>query len=99
MASSVTSDKMIGMLRRPRQRLLATTLSFLVASAIVNAQSPISATAEALRGERKFEQAAELLKKHLETYPDDGDAARLLAQTLYWLHDERGAVLEYERAI
>ena len=87
------------MLRRPRQTLLATTLSFLVATAIVDAQAPVIATAEALRGERKFAQAAELLEKHLETYPDDGDAARLLAQTLYWLHDERRAVLVYERAI
>ena len=87
------------MLRGPHQTLLVTTLSFVVATAIVDAQAPVIATAEALRGERKFEQAAELLEKQLDAHPDDGDAARLLAQTLYWLHDERGAVLVYERAI
>jgi hypothetical protein len=79
--------------------LLVASLAVLAATSTVDAQSPDVLKAEALRSERNFEQAAELLRTHLQSFPEDGDAARLLGQTLYWLHDERGAVLVYEDAL
>lgn len=55
--------------------------------------------AERLRAAGDFENAVRLLRDVLTRQPDNGDAARLLAQTLYWLHDVRGAQEVYERAL
>ena len=61
--------------------------------------APAVARAEALRNSGAFGQAAQLLRDHLAAHPDDGDAARLLAQTLYWMKDFAGARAEYDTAL
>lgn len=63
--------------------------------------APSNAVTEAsmLRNRGAFAEAIRLLREHLQRYPDDGDAARLLAQTLYWLKDFSGARAQYERAM
>ncbi len=43
--------------------------------------------------------AAALLRAHLEAHPDDGDALRLLAETLYQLKDFSGARRASERGL
>lgn len=60
-----------------------------------------SAVAEAvrLRNAGAFEESIVLLKAHLRSYPSDGDAIRLLAQTQYWVKDFEGARQTYERAL
>ncbi|MGI9043390.1 MAG: tetratricopeptide repeat protein [Gemmatimonadaceae bacterium] len=57
------------------------------------------ARAEQLRNSGDFAQAAGILRQLLASEPGNGDAARLLAQTLYWLGDVPGATAVYERAI
>jgi uncharacterized protein (TIGR02996 family) len=60
-------------------------------NAIVQAQS--------LRDAGNFAAAAELLRVQLAQNPDNGEAARLLAQTLYWLKDIPAARAAYETAL
>lgn len=43
--------------------------------------------------------AAQLLQSHLSIFPDDGNAARLLAQIRYWLKDVAGATTLYDAAL
>ncbi|MBA2572783.1 MAG: tetratricopeptide repeat protein, partial [Gemmatimonadetes bacterium] len=50
------------------------------------------AEAARLRDARDFPAAAAVLRKHLEQHPYDGEATRMLAQTLYW----GGAIKEAE---
>ena len=57
------------------------------------------AEAERLRNAGDFAGAAKALRSHLASYPDDGDALRLLAQTLYWQKDLAGSRAAYERAL
>ncbi len=57
------------------------------------------ARAEQLRNDKEFARAAEVLRQVLAREPDNGDAARMLAQTLYWLGDIPGATAVYESAI
>jgi cytochrome c-type biogenesis protein CcmH/NrfG len=59
----------------------------------VSALGQVSAVAEAvaLRDRGEMREAASRLRAHLAQFPDDGDAARLLAQTLYWLRNVAGA--------
>lgn len=57
------------------------------------------ARAEQLRNDKEFARAAEVLRQVLAREPGNGDAARLLAQTLYWLGDAPGATSAYEKAI
>jgi tetratricopeptide (TPR) repeat protein len=64
----------------------------------VVAVNPV-AQAVALRDSGKFETAAILLREVLNREPDNGDAARLLAQTLYWMKDVKSATEIYEAAI
>ena len=72
----------------------------LVLAAPASAQpAPAVARAQSLRNSGELAEAARILRAHLDQYPDDGDAARLLAQTLYWLKDVRGAKVEYEDAL
>jgi len=42
---------------------------------------------------------ADLLRRQLAAEPDNGDVARRLAQTLYWLKDVEGATRVYETAM
>ena len=53
----------------------------------------LSAVAEAgqLRDSGRFVEAIEVLRRHRALHPDDGDAIRMLAQTLYWVKDVAGA--------
>ena len=55
--------------------------------------------AQRLRDAGNIAGAAELLRPQLTREPDNGDAARLLAQTLYWLQDLGGARAIYEEAL
>ncbi|MCI0433579.1 MAG: hypothetical protein L0271_08010, partial [Gemmatimonadetes bacterium] len=49
--------------------------------------------------ETGFLAAADILRAELRRQPDSGDAARLLAQTLYWLKDVHGARGVYDTAL
>jgi tetratricopeptide (TPR) repeat protein len=68
-----------------------------VVSAQANAQDRI-AQAERLRDAGNFAAAVDLLRAQLAQNPKDGEAARLLAQTLYWQKDIPGARAAYESA-
>ena len=63
------------------------------------AQSPAVIEARRLQEAHDFRAAVRLLQDHLSAHPDDGDAARLLAQTLYWMRDVEGARKAYEAAL
>jgi uncharacterized protein (TIGR02996 family) len=55
--------------------------------------------AQRLRDVGDFDTAAKLLRVQMTQKPDDGEAARLLAQTLYWLKDTAGAQAVYNTAL
>jgi len=55
--------------------------------------------AQRLRDAGNIAAAAELLRTQLAREPDNGDVARLLAQTLYWLQDFAGARAVYDIAL
>jgi uncharacterized protein (TIGR02996 family) len=57
------------------------------------------ADAQRLRDNHNFVAAAQVLRVLVAQHPDDGEALRLLAQTLYWLKDLSGARETYEAAI
>jgi len=63
--------------------------------------APASAVVEAaqLRDSSRFAEAIAVLRKHRELQPDDGDAIRMLAQTLYWIKDVRGARALYDSGL
>jgi tetratricopeptide (TPR) repeat protein len=89
-------------MRRPCTRgaiaLLAAILwSTQVFAAQVGTEDRI-AQAQRLRDSGKFAAAADLLRAQLAQNPNDGAAARLLAQTLYWQKDIPGARAAYESA-
>jgi tetratricopeptide (TPR) repeat protein len=67
------------------------------------AQTPSSGQvvleAQRLRNGGDFAAAAKLLRAELDRRPNDGEVARLLAETLYWLHDPRGAQALYETIV
>lgn len=63
------------------------------------AQAAPVAEAMALRDRGQLGEAASRLRAHLTVSPDDGDAARLLAQTLYWMGDVAGAREVYDAAL
>lgn len=81
---------------------IALTALLLTAALPLAAQPPApSAIAEAqrLRDAGNFTAAAEVLRTQLARQPNDGEAARLLAQTLYWLKDLGGAERVYNTAL
>ena len=55
--------------------------------------------AQRLRDTGQLTAAVELLQTQLASNPNDGEAARLLAQTLYWLRDLSGARRAYDDAL
>jgi Tfp pilus assembly protein PilF len=57
------------------------------------------AAAAAHRDSGRFEKAALILREVLEVQPANGEAVRMLAQTLYWMKDTSGARVLYERGI
>ena len=60
-----------------------------------------SAVAEAgqLRDSGRFVEAIEVLRRHRALHPDDGDAIRMLAQTLYWVKDVSAARALYDSGL
>jgi tetratricopeptide (TPR) repeat protein len=57
------------------------------------------AEAQGLRNAGDLAAAARILRAQLTRQPDNGDVARLLAQTLYWLKDVEGATAVYDVAL
>jgi tetratricopeptide (TPR) repeat protein len=55
--------------------------------------------ARRLRDAGRFDEAVKTLDTHLREYPDDVDASRLRAQTLYWLKDLAAAEATYAGAL
>ncbi|MET0398444.1 MAG: tetratricopeptide repeat protein [Longimicrobiaceae bacterium] len=90
---------------RPRTtipRALAVAAAILGAAASPGAAqsgNPAVAEALALRDARDFAGAAAALRRHLAEHPDDGEALRLLAQTLYWNGEREPARGVYEQAL
>lgn len=76
-------------------------LLFLLPAAVRAQESSTDAVAEAvrLRNAPDFAGSIALLQAHLRSFPNDGDAIRLLAQTQYWAQDFAGARRTYERAL
>jgi uncharacterized protein (TIGR02996 family) len=80
--------------------LLALTLWLLPKSAMSQAVTlDTVADAQRLRDAGHFVAAAQVLRVFVTEHPDDGEAIRLLAQTLYWIKDISGARETYEAAI
>ncbi len=71
---------------------------FLLHTGVAIGQS-VTAEAQRLQQAGDLDGAARVLRAHLEQHPQDGDAARLLAQTLYWLKDVSAARALYESAL
>src|SRR5438046_2077539 len=57
------------------------------------------AVARQLRDSGRLSDAASLLRAYSERHPSDGDAARLLSETLYWLKDMAGAQAVAEQSL
>ena len=55
--------------------------------------------AQRLRDAGDLAAAARILRTQLAQQPENGDVARLLAQTLYWLKDIEGATAVYDAAL
>ena len=93
--------------RSPRTSLLAcaclvAAFAFAVLTGTAEAQTafvPSSAEALILRDRGDLAGAVVLLRARLADNPDDGDATRLLAQTLYWLGERVEARALYEAAL
>ncbi|MEO8575146.1 MAG: tetratricopeptide repeat protein [Gemmatimonadales bacterium] len=60
--------------------------------------SPIG-DAAILRDSGRFSEAIDVLRRHRALNPEDGDAIRMLAQTLYWNKDVRGARALYDSGL
>lgn len=93
---------------KPNIRIVLTAIAFLSAASpppSVGGQAPIPiapgavAQASRLRDLGDLSGAVRLLRAHLTEHPGDGDAARLLAQTLYWLKDTPAAIATYNAAL
>ena len=69
------------------------------AASAAAAQAAAVRQAEGLQSAGDFAGAIQILRAHLTTHPDDGDAARLLALTLYWTHDLPSARTLYDEAL
>lgn len=57
------------------------------------------AEASRLRDARDFRAAVAVLRKHLTEHPYDGEAIRMLAQTLYWTGEPKAAEAVYEAGL
>ena len=85
--------------RRTALDLVLILLIATLAASDAAAQAPAVRDAERFRTEGDLDAAVSVLRDHLTRQPNDGDAARLLAQTLYWQHDVAGAERAYEEAL
>jgi Flp pilus assembly protein TadD len=77
--------------------LLALFLAFLAPNPLI--QQDLVREAQRLRDGGQFEAAVKVLDDRLRVAPDDGEAARLRAQTLYWLKDVKRAREAYAAAL
>lgn len=91
-----------------RTALAAARLVCLLAASRLGAQDSVTvdsaaaitvAAAAAERDSGRFDSAARILRQVLEQQPANGEAVRMLAQTLYWMKDTAGARVLYERGI
>lgn len=93
------------MLRLDRLNCIVTFMAIVLLSPATgrgqegDTRAPEVIEASRLRDAGKFNEAAEILRRHRAAHPDDGDAIRLLSQTLYWLKDFQGARALYDSAI
>lgn len=75
-------------------RLVLFILAAISAVSALGGQTPPTdsvALARQLREANHVNEAARVLRAYLASHPDNGDAARLLSETLYWLKDVAGA--------
>lgn len=87
-------------IRRPPLRIGVLVLMALAVSAPVRAQEPaLLQEAERLVEAGRYEDAAELVRRHLRDHPDDGGSRWLLGRLLHWTGEEDAARAEYETAI
>ncbi len=86
---------------RAASLLMAAFMSCALPGVTSGQETGVSSVAEAgrLREAGDYTHAIALLKTHLRSYPSDGDAIRMLAQTQYWAKDFAGARETYERAV
>lgn len=73
-------------------------LVFTVPTTTSTSQHPLG-EAQRLRDNGHFVEAVKLLDHHLQQNPDDTEAARLRAQTLYWMKDFERARSSYAAAL
>jgi tetratricopeptide (TPR) repeat protein len=81
---------------------IAVVAACLATTSVSLSQQPEqSAVAEAsrLRDAGKFVEAIGVLRQHRALNPEDGDAIRMLAQTLYWTKDVRAARALYDSGL
>ena len=90
-----------GRTRRLRFGLAALLAVAIPQLALAQSDSETHPVAEAsrLRGARGFRAAIAVLREHLRAHPYDGDAIRMLAQTLYWSGEISEAEATYEAAL
>jgi tetratricopeptide (TPR) repeat protein len=77
----------------------ASLIVICVHAGVLRAQSGALDEARALRSRGEFAEAIGVLRRHLIAWPDDGAAARMLAQTLYWNREFDTARDAYESAL
>ena len=77
---------------------LLLTLHAPLSSSVAPTQSAVH-EARRLRDNQQFVEAIVVLERHLELHPEDVEAARLHAQTLYWLKDYGRARGAYAAAL
>ncbi len=84
-------------------RALALLVLVVSCSAALSAQAPMAGDTlgevASRRNAGDFVAAERLLRAYLVGHPDNGDAARILAQTIYWQHRNEEAQAAYERAL
>jgi len=91
------------LIRLSRRALRGAGLALFLSAALPAASraqtaAPVAEAAR-LRDARDFRGAAAVLERHLAAHPEDVSAARMLAQTLYWMGDRKGAAARYEAAL
>ena len=80
-----------------RARLVVTIVALCTYAIVTNCAAqdvaPIDTMSEAvrLRDAKDFAGASSILRTYLDHHPDNGDAARMLVETLYWQKDVAGA--------
>jgi tetratricopeptide (TPR) repeat protein len=63
------------------------------------AQTDFPSRAEEMMNRGEFQPARQILEQHLQRFPNDASAHRLLGRLLYWLHDFERSRFHYTRAL